>query len=214
METLNRSKVGEIGDAIHAKLKELEKTFGVTFERPLGSFSDTSINFKLNVRLATKDGNVYSEREHYIANAAAEREGVTIIGNLLGSKWNVRGKQLIIKSYNPSRPKYSLTIDDDGRSARCPIGYLRGGTQLTGTPTVSEFIFWMDNDADDDKFTAKDVDIYDKVDLWVPEMLGDRVDELYEKMGEVELDTSEKKQLYRYICDKNLFGAFDLFIIK
>jgi hypothetical protein len=79
---------------------------------------------------------------------------------------------------------------------KCSVRNLIGGTQILENPTLKEFEFWMDNDADDDKFSAKQVDMYDKVDLWVPEILGDRVEEFYAKLGEVELTKNEKSLLY------------------
>jgi len=215
MEELDRVKLREIRETLASHLKEIEEKLGVTFSVGSISYGSTHASIKLDMQLVTTSGErVYSETEHMMADRAMAEKGIKMNGHALGSIWSKAGKTLKIIGYNPRKPKYYMKITVDGMTeANAPAAYFLGAVQQTPfeKPSFEDFKFWIDTDGDADHLTPKQVDLYDQINEWVANKVGDDLAEsFFNLLSEVELDAKEKRQMHSFLCEGRIDNAIAL----
>lgn len=160
----NRSNVKEISQKVQEVLFEFFKSGDYDFTINGGNFSADKLKLNLEIRMKNSDGTIMvSEASHSLADAAASRAGLKLMGHLIGSTWNVKGSIYIVVGYNTKRPSYPLSLKrEDGSLSKAQVRFLAQGVQIT-IPTLDEFTKWFTMDPDSDAILESDAEICDRV---------------------------------------------------
>ena len=214
MEELDRVKLREIRETLASHLKEIEEKLGVTFSVGSISYGSTKASIKLDMQLLTTSGErAYSETDHMMADRAMAEKGIKLNGHVLGSTWKKAGRTLKVIGHNPRKPKYCMKIIVDGTTeANAPAAYFISAEQvLFEKPSFEDFKFWIDTDGDADHLTTRQVDLYDQINEWVANKVGDDLAEsFFNLLSEVELDAKEKRQLHSFLCEGRIEKAIEI----
>lgn len=189
VKEFNRSNVREISDRIQSSLSELSKELGIELNVNGGRFDAGKFTLKLEGILLTDSGAVVApEYKHSYVDEALKAAGVALVGNAIGSMWQIRGEIYTVMDYITKRPKYPFQLKrTDGRMSKCAAGFIKQGTQLA-KPTEKEFQTWFTVDPDSDAVLESDVVICDRVADYLsntlPEGDGDDFFDYVDKMNE------------------------------
>ena len=200
----NRSTVREISQKIQEVLSEQCKGWDYELTINGGNFSADKVKLNLEIRMKNSDGSiVVSDVSHSIADSAASKAGLKLVGHLIGSTWNVKGNIYMVTGYNTKRRSYPVSLRrSDGRMSKAPVMFLSQGEQIT-VPTLEDFTKWFTLDPDSDAILESDAEICDRVQLYMennyPVEGGDKFFALVDKFNEEGIAKRWAKRAYELL---------------
>lgn len=200
----NRSNVREISQKVQEVLSDFFKSGDYEFLIDGGNFSADKVKLNLVVRMKNSDGTIMvSDASHTIADSAASRAGLKLVGHLIGSTWNVKGKIYTVTGYNTKRRSYPVSLKRaDGLLSKAPVMFLAQGTQIT-QPTLEDFTKWFTLDPDSDAILESDAEICDRVQDYLesnyPVEDGDKFFNLVDKFNEAGIANKWAKRAYELL---------------
>lgn len=216
MKEFSSTSVRRLREIVEEELSDLCKRENIKIEIFHTNYKLYSAEMRLQISIVDDSGEIaHTDSENEFYNNVASRLEIPFTGNFLNSLWvDTDGKVFKVVEYNRKNSKYPIIFEKNGTRYKTSAWTFKTGAKQLVKPDKDAFILWCNMDPDDDCVRESDVEIWDRVQLYMENALSDSdYTAFMEAFNEIasKIDSDEKilDTLYSKFENLGAKGAID-----